>query len=149
MLKDVPVSKDGGMSGDTSVQSHWVKYVCVLISGYLEQAIKEILIEHADGRSPTRASNYVRASWPSSRNMNCDAIDQIVGYFDDEWSHRFSQWLDEDDQRKKEINEIVKWRNSIAHGNEAATTNVTIVSVKTKFKVACELVGLLEKISRS
>ena len=43
-----------------------------------------------------------------------------------------------------EVNEIIKWRNDIAHGNEANTNNVTRGSVANKFKVACELVDFVE-----
>lgn len=143
MLKDVPISAGQGFAGEVQVQSHWAKYICVLISGYIEQSLKEIFLEHAAGRSPTRSSNYIRETWPNSRNMKSDAIDELAGCFDQKWSKDFNVWLGEKD-RKKEINEIVSWRNNIAHGKEAATNNVTLKSINTKFKIACDLVDFFE-----
>lgn len=77
--------------------------------------------------------------------MKCDAISEILGHFDPAWQTSFDSWLGEK-ERKKEINEIISWRNNIAHGKESNTNNVTLGSVKTKMNVACELVDFLESL---
>lgn len=141
------LKKDVGTAGDFAfeleVQAHWAKYNCVLISGYLEQAIKEILLEHVTANSQTRVRRYVETGWPNSKNMKADAIREILDQFDTTWGEKFDVWIKED-ERKKEVNEIIKWRNDIAHGSEANTNNVTRGSVASKFKVACELVDFVE-----
>jgi hypothetical protein len=138
-----PPSAGDGLGSELEFQAHWAKYTCVLISGYIEQAIKEIVLEHASATAAPRIRRYVEGTWPSSRNMKCDAISELLKSFDEAWDARFTSWL-ETAERKKEINEIIKWRNDIAHGKEANTNNVTIGSVKTKFKIACDLVDFLE-----
>jgi len=62
------------------------------------------------------------------------------------WSERFDGWVNQN-ERKKELNEIIAWRNDIAHGKEANTNNVTLGSVSTKFRIACELIDFLEGLS--
>ena len=144
LIERPPIS-GGGVGSELEVQAHWAKYTCVLISGFIEQAIKEIILEHASATAAPRIRRYVEGTWPSSRNMKCDAISEILINFDETWSRKFSFWIGEG-ERKKEINEIIKWRNDIAHGKEANTNNVTIGSVRTKFEIACELVDFLESL---
>ena len=78
--------------------------------------------------------------------MFCVSISEILEHFDTGWFENFNEWVG-DDERKKEINEIITWRNNIAHGKESTTNNVTIGSVRTKFKTACDLIDFLEHIS--
>lgn len=77
--------------------------------------------------------------------MKCNAIIDLLGNFDDNWRVSFENWLG-DDERVKEMNEIVNWRNNIAHGNEANTNNVTLNSVSNKFRIACDLVDFVEEL---
>lgn len=143
LIATPPTSADG-LGSEAEVQAHWAKYTCVLISGFIEQAIKEVCLEHASAASP-RVRKYVEGTWPNSKNMKCDAISEILGHFDPAWQTSFDSWLGEK-ERKKEINEIISWRNNIAHGKESNTNNVTLGSVKTKMNVACELVDFLESL---
>lgn len=146
LIKNPPQGNGGGIS-EFEANAHWAKYVCVLVSGYIEQSVKEVLLEHSAKSAAPRVSSYVEKTWPVSKNMACSAIFEVLGHFDTRWSEKFTAWVDEKEERKKEINEIVAWRNSIAHGKESSTNNVTIGSVSTKFKSACELVDFLEALS--
>ena len=146
LVNTPPISADtGDLRYEADVQAHWAKYTCVLISGFIEQSIKEIVLEHTSVAYNDRASRYVECTWPSSRNMKCNAIIDLLGYFDDNWRASFENWLN-DDERVKEINEIVSWRSNIAHGNEANTNNVTLNSVSNKFRIACDLVDFVEEL---
>lgn len=138
-----PPSSEGDISSEAEIKAHWAKYTCVLISGYIEQAVKEIVLEHASATCAPRIRKYIEGTWPNSKNMRCDAIRDILENLDISWSTRFDEWVRQD-ERKKEINEIISWRNDIAHGKETNTNNVTLGSVSTKFKIACELIDFLE-----
>eukprot|EP01037_Dinobryon_pediforme_P044413 gene44413-56170_t len=116
------------------MHAHWAKYTCVLISGFIEQSMKEIFLEHASQTAAPRIRKYLEGTWPNSKNMKCDAIRELVAHFDLGWANQLDSWL-ETDERKKDINEIIAWRNSIAHGKEANTNNVTINAVSKKFSV--------------
>jgi len=139
------ISTSDGPGLESELQAHWAKYTCVLISGFLEQSIKEILLEHVAANSQSRIKRYVDTTWPNSKNMRADAIRDMLDQFDESWGEKFTGWVNED-ERKKEVNEIIKWRNDIAHGNEANTNNVTRGSVLSKFKVACDLVDFIERL---
>lgn len=130
-------------------QSHNAKYLAVLVSGYLEQAIKEILLDYASRGSRNQISRYIEKSWPRSKNMNDENIKVILGWFNSKWSEEFTVWLSKEENRKGDINSIVEWRNNIAHGQEAKTNGVTLVSVRTKFVTVRELVSLIDNMVSS
>jgi len=134
--------EDEGSSPET--QAHSAKYLAVLVSGYLEQAIKEILLDYSTSGSRAQISRYIAETWPSSQNMSTKNIKTLLKKFDTKWSDDFSSWLDEEANRKGDINSIISWRNSIAHGQESNTTGVTLVSVKDKFLTVQSLVVFLE-----
>ena len=145
LISNKPSSKDNP-SFETEIHAHWAKYICVLVSGYIEQAVKEIILEHASTKCDQRISRYIDHTWPKSKNMKCDSINEILAYFDDYWSDQFWEWVGQG-SRKKEINEIISWRNRIAHGEVSSTNNVTLVSVTKKFHVACEVIDFLEQLT--
>lgn len=146
LMESPPTNKEGTIN-EPEIRAHWAKYTCVLISGFIEQAIKEIFLEHASAVGSTRLHNYIEGTWPNSKNMRCDTINEFLRYCDVEWARYFEAWL-KDTERKKEINEIIRWRNDIAHGKEANTNNITLQSVGQKFQIACDLVDFIENLLR-
>lgn len=126
-------------------QSNNAKYLAVLMSGYLEQAIKELLLDYASKGARQQISMYIENTWPKSMNMNDKNIKIILNKFNAAWGEAFSAWLGEKDNRKSDINDIVSWRNRIAHGQESNTNGVTLFSVKDKFLTVKLLVTFLEE----
>ena len=129
---------------DPEVQADWAKYLSVLVSGYLEQALKEILLEFAGRQNATRLQNYITGTWPESRNMKPGNIKDILNHFDQSWASRFEIWIGGKDQYKSEIASLITSRNDIAHGKEANTTNVTLRSIRNRLRIAFELIEFLE-----
>lgn len=127
-------------------QADWAKYICVLVSGFIEQAVKEILLEFAQRHEVNRLQSYIEGTWPESRNMKTSNIKEILTHFDQTWGARFDEWLKNKDQYKSEINSLIASRNDIAHGKEANTTNVTLRSTKNRLKIALELVEFIEDL---
>lgn len=125
-------------------QANNAKYLAVLISGYLEQAIKELLLHYVFKKSSPQVAKYVEGTWPTSKNMTTSNITDILRQFNSTWGDEFETWQNEDPSRKSNINSIISWRNNIAHGNESNTTGVTLVSVKTAFISVNNLVAFIE-----
>lgn len=129
---------------NTETQADNAKYLAVLVSGYLEQAVKELLLRYVSQGARPQISRYIEETWPISRNMNTSNINDILGQFNVAWSVDFLSWLEEDDKRKSNINSIVRWRNGIAHGQESNTTGVTLVSVRNAFSTVTDLVLFID-----
>lgn len=135
-------------SSDDDIESlsHKAKYLAVLISGYLEQAIKEILINYVHHGARSQIHRYIEETWPISMNMSTKNINNILQKFDKGWGEDFTSWLNEEDRRTGDINNLMSWRNNIAHGNELNTNGVTLVSVKEKLSTITELVSFIENL---
>jgi hypothetical protein len=129
---------------NTETQADNAKYLAVLVSGYLEQAVKELLLHYAFQGARPQISKYIEETWPISRNMNTSNIDDILGQFNSTWSEDFLYWLTQGVNRKSNINSIVRWRNGIAHGQESNTTGVTLVSVRSAFSTIIDLVLFID-----
>ncbi|GBQ98679.1 HEPN domain-containing protein [Gluconobacter cerinus] len=131
---------------DPEEQADWAKYVSVLISGYIEQSFKEILLEFVSSHEISRLDKYISDTWPESRNMKISNIDFILRSFDLSWSEKFNRWLESKDNYKSEINSLIASRNDIAHGKEANTTNVTLRSMRYRLAISLELIDELGSI---
>lgn len=129
---------------DPEEQSHWAKYLSVLISGYLEQSIKEVLLEFTASHDAVKLGHYIKATWPESRNMKTSNIKDILEHFEHSWGEAFIVWLAANEQYKSEINSLIGSRNDVAHGKEANTTNVTLRSTRTRLEIAFQVVDFLE-----
>lgn len=148
LLKNPPSTKIDS-PGSMELDSHWAKYACVLVSGYMEKSVKELLLSYSQLKSESKVSHYLDKSWPNSMNMNSNNIIAIVGKFDKKWEAEIADWLgdgDGIDSNASIINSIVKTRNNIAHGSEKITTGVTINSVTKQFKIAKGLISKIEEI---
>jgi hypothetical protein len=131
---------------DPEDQSHWAKYLTILISGYLEQSIKEIFFELTASHDAIRLEKYIAATWPDSRNMRSSVIAEILERFDDSWKLQFDSWLVGKENYKSEINSLIGGRNDVAHGKEANTTNITLPSTRTRLNIAFEVVDFVENL---
>jgi hypothetical protein len=125
-------------------QADWAKYLSVLVSGYLEQALKEILLEFAGQQKAVRLQSYITGTWPESRNMKPGNIKAILNHFDPNWAVQFDEWIDTREQYRSEITSLIASRNDIAHGKEANTTGVTLRSTRQRLRITLELVEFLE-----
>jgi hypothetical protein len=130
-------------------QAHSAKYLAVLVSGYLEQAIKELLLHYSSLGSRQQISRYIEETWPVSRNMTTVNIHTILYQFNKAWGDDFDDWLKQHEERKGHINAIVSWRNSISHGQESNTTGVTLVSVRAAFSSIKDLVSFIDTMVKS
>ncbi len=138
-------SSDKKSNIGAEIESHLTKHVCILISGHIEQSLKEIILEYADIESPPWVLRYIDKSWARSRNMKSAVIIGILNSFNDDWGTLFDKWIMAND-RKKELNEAIEWRNTISHGKESDVSNITIKSAMTKFQLSCDFVNFIEKL---
>jgi len=147
MFKTIPESMHENDVATSYLQSVWAKYLCVLSSGYLEQSMREIVTEYCNARSADlNVSRYVDKTWPESRNMKWGNIKTILENLNGDWGIEIEEWFQEQQNRKSDVNDIIAWRNDIAHGKDANTTGVTVTSVRDKYKTLKETIDKIETI---
>lgn len=114
-------------SFDEEMQSHFFNYICVLESGYLEKEIQEVLSKYINSSHCNRhecrdkikaMKNIQNAKWCSIRPMLTNIDESILQQL---------QQIQNFDQIISSIDNIVKTRHKIAHGENVTNLGATIL----------------------
>ncbi len=124
---------------DSEVKSHWARYLCVLVSGFIEQSVRIILTEYASNKSHVRVSNFVDRQLRDLQNAKCDKLLDWVARFDPTWRTTIEGQMD--DRLVSAINSIVGNRHQIAHGHDVG---LTYTQVKGYYDAVVEAIELIE-----
>ncbi len=108
-------------SEDTELLSHWSRYLCILISGFLEISIKKIYSEYTKRHSyQLGVSNYVSSKLDRSRNPTVENICELANSFYPKWHAELDQLFSTKSDVKDAVTSIVSNRNKIAHGESVS-----------------------------
>lgn len=123
---------------DDEARAHWAKYLCVLIAGYMEFAVRHSLLEHARLNSSETVYSYVshRFSWFDGRRMS--SVMEMLGRFSDDWVAALSALAG--DQRGAAVTNVVLARHQVAH---AGATDVTLEQLRLWFPLANEVLDAI------
>lgn len=117
---------DGANLGP-ELTAHFARYLCVLTSGYVEQSVKELVIEYCRKRSTDPIQRYVGAQLKKLRNIDSEKLRQLVESFSIEWWRQISGNLPDE---LNSIGSIATVRNNVSHGGD---TGITMNTVKQYF----------------
>lgn len=126
------------MGTDIEVQADYAKYLCVLVSGFFENAIVALALDFVEKRSAPEVTSYVARNLDHWTNPNTEKITTLVGAFSSDWRDDLIAYLV--DERKESINSLVALRHKIAHGESVGTT---LSQVKAHYRTILEVVDHL------
>jgi len=115
---------------DEYLSSHLLNYICVLISGYLEKNIDEIInkykiTNHCNAHECKDTIKSMRkiqnAKWCAIRTILMNIDENILDLLKTEFVVEFDNII-------TSIDNIVKTRHKIAHGEDVTTLSITILS---------------------
>jgi hypothetical protein len=134
--------KVSSLNSDPEMQSHWAKYLCVRVSGFLEVAVSTIYKKYAKNKASPFVVNYVERQLSSFQNPKMEKILNITRSFNPKWAEDIELELSKNTEIKDTIDSIVEVRNKIAHGENIG---ITYSKMKGYYKNALKLVNLLEE----
>lgn len=105
---------------DLETQSDFARYLCVLVSGFLEKAVAELVVEHSRRSGGPTLQRFVEASTRRFTNANAQKLKELLGGFNPDWRTKLDAILI--DEFKDAVDSVVGLRHSIAHGGSAAVT---------------------------
>ncbi len=111
---------------DGQTQADMSRYLCVLVSGFMEQATRHIYGECARVRSSPQVARYVERQLDGFMNANASKLCQITGAFDGKWGQDLEYYLA--GQRKDALDSIIANRHQIAHGRDVGLTYIRMKS---------------------
>lgn len=101
----------------SEILSSLSRFLVVRTSGYVEQAVHEVVRAFVSGKSGGQVRTFAHSWLERSRNPSPEALGGLLGRFDAALQAEFEAYLDEDDQRlKRDLSFLVDRRNAIAHG---------------------------------
>ncbi len=115
-------AKSDPVKSDAELQSQLARFLCVLTSGLIEQALILTLAEYSQRRSHPTVARYVSANVSKIRNAKFEDILIILGNFSPKWREHFEETTSA--EVKDAINSIVNNRNQIAHGGQTGISPV-------------------------
>lgn len=110
---------------DAELQSDFARYLCVLVSGYLEKSVYELAVEHSRKTGGPSLQRFVDRQTRRFTNANFTKLKQLMGAFDPVWATELDDNVDA--SLKDAVNAVVDLRNRIAHGGSVGVTYGTVV----------------------
>jgi hypothetical protein len=101
-------------------QAHLVRFGTVLVCGYVERSLEIIITERLNKKAHPRVINFIRSQFKRGRNMDCEAIGQLLVRFDPEWKKRFEAFVTANPQIESAMSSCYSVRNSVAHGGSSS-----------------------------
>jgi RiboL-PSP-HEPN len=126
---------------DPEVQADYAKYLCILVSGFFENAIIALVLDFVERRSAPEITAYIERNLDHWSNPNTEKITTLLGAFRSDWRDELAAYLV--DERKASINSLVALRHKIAHGESVGTS---LSQVKDYYRVIREVVDHLAQL---
>lgn len=126
----------------TYVQGHMGRYACVVVSGFLENALAEVCCAYVADRAQPPVVAYTASVLRKIQNPKAAKFVETFGRFNKDWGLSLNDHLLENSERRKgAIDSIMTNRHLIAHGKNS---NITLRQVKTYFEASIETIEFLE-----
>lgn len=109
---------------DLELRSDFARYLCVLVSGYLEKSVSELVVEHARKAGAPSLGRFVDQRTRNFTNAKSQKLKDLLGDFDPEWRTLLEARLT--GELKDAVDGVVSLRNKIAHGDSVGVTYSTI-----------------------
>jgi hypothetical protein len=131
---DAAFKRIGSVALESEIQSDFARYLCVLVSGYLEKAVYELVLEHARRNGAPSLQRFVDHRTKRFTNATSGKLKDLLDDFSPGWGDLFEAYVD--GEIKDGINAVVDLRNSIAHGGSVGVTYRTISDYYMRVKKA-------------
>lgn len=126
--------------GDLELQSHWAKYLCVLVAGYVENAAQVLYTTYVLKIAPAPVANYASSRLKQIQNPKPARLIEIATGFNKDWGVSLKTFLDLEG-RKEAVNAVMDNRHLIAHGKNS---DITVHRISKYFDRIVEVAEFIE-----
>jgi hypothetical protein len=138
---DATFKRASGVKGDAELSSDFARHLCVLVYGFLEQAIIELLIEYVRVRSAEEIQRHVGQRLRRFTTASPKNITELLGSFDIDLQKRLENFLV--DEYKDAVDSIVNLRQTVSHGRSAGVTMSSVQRYYDRVKDVVDYVAEL------
>lgn len=131
-----------GSDLSTEARAHYARYLCILLAGFAEQALKDLVAEHARRQSAPTVHRFVEGRMGKLWGINQVKLRETLDAFDQQW------WADLEAKLPQEIdalNSVGKLRDSISHGGDSGVGMTQVQQYRDGvFRLVAYLCSLLD-----
>lgn len=136
---ETTLSRAPSPTTDIEIQSDFAKYFCVLVSGFLENALVALVLDYCERKgSSSEVALFIERQLEYWTNPNTEKINQLLGDFSRDWRLAAEAFLI--DERKAAVNSLVALRHKIVHGESVGTS---LGQVKDYYSTVLEVVDFV------
>jgi hypothetical protein len=129
-----------GFPGDPYIKALLTYYLCIRVSGFLENCVRIIFTEYSIPRTSDHVSTYVTGKLKEFPNPTYANICKLAGDFHSQWRENFKSRVTA--QIRESLESIRVNRNAIAHGSNSP---ITVAQLATYYQDAVHLIERLEE----
>lgn len=102
---------------DDEIKSSLIQLLCIRVSGLLEVFLKTRISEYSKGKVPKEINHFLTAKFKDITNLKTSKLQDVLTAFSPEWAERFTEYIDDNEQKKTSLDSIIAQRHHIAHGH--------------------------------
>ncbi|MEV6051715.1 HEPN domain-containing protein [Streptomyces sp. NPDC052107] len=121
--------REGLLTMEISLQEDFHKYMCIRLSGYLEQLMFEAISGYISSTVNGAAKNFAISFFKKSPNLTPDALEKLIARFGEPWDTELSAFLDSD-ERRNSLGRLLGVRNKVAHGQSYRGGQLNVATYK-------------------
>lgn len=121
ILESLINKANGATAGDLELQAHWAKYLCVIVAGFLEAALREVYINFTVKSASPQVASFATSTLSGIQNPKAQRFIETARAFKSEWGEDLEKFL-EGGSGKDAIDSIMANRHLIAHGGDSGIT---------------------------
>lgn len=137
---DAIFAKTKDLQDDPELIAHWSKYLCVLVSGFVEASVRTLIAEYATARSAPEIAHFVGSKLKMFSNAKMNKILDLVAEFGCNYRDQLANSVTE--EIKDAVDSVVSNRHLIAHGQDVG---IGISTVKKYYQSVVRAVEELER----
>ena len=129
---------------DIEILGHWAKYLCILVSGFMENSISEVFSKFLKEQASPPISKFSKNILDKIQNPKAYKFIEVTSAFNDDWGKSLKSFLDEDNERRRNaLDAIMTNRHLIAHGK---SSTISMVQVKEYYSRCIEIIEFIENL---
>jgi hypothetical protein len=113
---DALFDKIKALDDDPELIAHWSRYLCVLVSGFIEASVRTLLADYLSARSAPEVAQFAGQRLRDFSNAKMNKILDLVGEFGNEYRLSIEKAVEGD--LKDAVDGVVSNRHQIAHGKD-------------------------------
>jgi len=129
------------LGGDAELQSDFARYLCILVSGYLETSAKELVLEYSRKSGNASVQRFVDQRTKQFTNAKTEKLKSLLNDFNPDWRSSLEAYAVDD--LKDAVDSIVTLRNRIAHGQSVGLTYQTVSNYYNRVKLVVSHIASL------